>query len=189
MEKLIGEILEKHRQALEIFFRDYSSKLLVAAEKISQAMASGHKLLLIGNGGSAADAQHIAAEFVNRFLKNRRALPAIALTTDTSILTSIANDSSFAKTFSRQVEALGSRGDILMAISTSGESDNILEAIKSAKSLGIKTIGLLGKKGGRALHDVDVALVVSSDSTPRIQEIHILIGHILCELVEKKVVP
>jgi D-sedoheptulose 7-phosphate isomerase len=141
--------------------------------------------LLFGNGGSAADAQHIAGEFVNRFsIEERRALPAIALSTDGGVLTCIANDTGFERVFARQVEALGARGDVCLAISTSGTSPNVVAAVEQARSQGLKTIGLLGRDGGRLAPLCDIALVVSSKDTQRIQETHNLIGHIICELVE-----
>ena len=141
--------------------------------------------MLCGNGGSAADAQHIAAEFVNRFQIERSPLPALALTTDTSIITSISNDNSFDDIYSRQIEALGAEGDVLFAMSTSGRSRNILSALSTAKDRGIYIVGLMGAGGGEMLPLVDLALVVESNQTPRIQEAHILAGHIICELVER----
>jgi len=156
---------------------------------IVRTFKKGHKLLLFGNGGSAADAQHIAAEFVNRFLKKRFSLPAIALTTDTSILTSIGNDEDFSQVFAKQISALGNKGDIALGISTSGASSNLIEAFKISKEKGIIRVGLLGRDGGRALQFVDHAIVVPSNSSPRIQEAHITIGHIICEIVERELFP
>ena len=152
---------------------------------LAESIQEGHKVLFVGNGGSAADAQHLAAEIVGRFEKDRSGLAAIALTTDSSTLTSIANDYGFDSIFSRQVEALGQSGDILVAISTSGNSPNILKAVEAAKTKGLTTIGLLGKTGGELKELVDHPLVVPSDNTARIQEAHILIGHILCQLIEE----
>lgn len=149
------------------------------------ALSSGKKILLCGNGGSAADAQHIAAELVGRFKKERRGLPAIALTTDTSILTAVANDYGYEETFARQVEALASVGDVLVGISTSGNSPNVVEAVKTGKRLGVKTIGLTGGTGGALKTLCDEVLIVPSDITARIQEAHILIGHILCEMIDE----
>jgi D-sedoheptulose 7-phosphate isomerase len=140
--------------------------------------------MLCGNGGSAADAQHIAAEFVNRFILERPPLPAIALTTDTSIITSVGNDYSFDEVFSKQVKAIGMEGDILLAISTSGNSANVLSAVEAAKNQGIFTVGLTGGDGGKLATLVELALMVKSDSPPRIQETHILVGHIICQLVD-----
>ena len=153
--------------------------------KLTESIQKGHKVLFVGNGGSAADAQHLAAEIVGRFEKDRSGLAAIALTTDSSTLTSIANDYGFDSIFSRQVEALGHEGDVLVAISTSGNSPNILKAVEAAKVKGLITIGLLGKTGGKVKEQVDHSLVIPSDNTARIQEAHILIGHILCQLVEE----
>jgi D-sedoheptulose 7-phosphate isomerase len=157
----------------------------VAAELIA-AYRAGKKTLIAGNGGSAADAQHIAAEFVSRFYFDRPALPSIALTTDTSALTAIGNDYGYEYLFSRQLEANGCSGDIYIAISTSGNSKNVLKSLESAKKLGIKTVGLTGRSGGKMKDMVDYCICVPSDETPRIQETHILIGHILCAAVEKE---
>jgi D-sedoheptulose 7-phosphate isomerase len=148
------------------------------------AFRRGNRLLLAGNGGSAADAQHLAAEFVNRYAFGRQGLPALALTTDTSMLTSIANDCGYEEIFARQLEANGQEGDIFIAISTSGNSPNILSAMKQAKAMGIKSVGLTGRDGGRLPAGCDYCIRVPSDSTSRIQEAHILLGHILCGLVE-----
>lgn len=149
------------------------------------AFINNRKLLICGNGGSAADSQHIAAEMVGRFSHNRRPLPAISLTTDTSSLTCIANDFSFEDVFSRQVEAIGLAGDILLAISTSGDSFNVLKAVDIAKSKGMLTVGLLGKDGGIIGGHVDLKIIVPSNSTARIQEAHIFLAHVLCGQVEK----
>ena len=145
---------------------------------------SGGKLLFFGNGGSAADAQHLAAEFVGRFQIERHALPAIALTTDSSILTAVGNDYGFDQIFARQVQALGRPGDVAIGISTSGNSPNVTGAIKQAAKQDLKTIGLAGKDGGSLAKAVDVSIVVASTNVARVQECHITIGHILCELVE-----
>ncbi len=155
-----------------------------AAQVIITALAKGGKVMLFGNGGSAADAQHIAAEFVGRFHLERLPLPAIALTTDTSILTAVANDYGFEQVFARQVQALGKLGDVAVAISTSGRSPNILAGVQAAKELGLVTIGLTGGDGGKLAHRVDIPIVVPSEETARIQECHITIGHLLCEAVE-----
>ncbi|HNE19261.1 MAG TPA: D-sedoheptulose 7-phosphate isomerase [Turneriella sp.] len=157
----------------------------VAGDLIA-AYRAGKKTLIAGNGGSAADAQHIAAEFVSRFYFDRPALASIALTTDTSALTAIGNDYGYELLFSRQIEANGSSGDIYIAISTSGNSKNVLKSLESAKKLGIKTVGLTGRSGGKMKDIVDYCICVPSDETPRIQETHILIGHILCAAVEKE---
>ena len=151
----------------------------------TQTVSGGGKILLCGNGGSASDCQHIAAELTGRFLKERRPLPAIALTTDTSALTAIANDYGYAQVFSRQLEALANPCDTLIAISTSGNSENVIGAVNLAKSQALRVIGLLGRDGGRLKELCDISIVVPSDSTPRIQEAHILIGHTICEGIEK----
>jgi D-sedoheptulose 7-phosphate isomerase len=155
-----------------------------AAGLITQCLRSGGKLLFFGNGGSAADAQHLAAEFVGRFQIERRALPAIALTTDSSILTAVGNDYGFEQIFARQVQALGRPGDVAIAISTSGNSPNVISAIKQAAQQDLRTIGLTGKDGGSLANAVDVSIIIASSNVARVQECHITIGHILCELVE-----
>ncbi len=159
------------------------ASVTAAAEAIAEAFKAGRKLLLFGNGGSAADAQHIAAEFMNRFLIERPPLPAIALTTDTSVLTSIANDYAFDDIFSKQIKALGKKGDVALGITTSGSSANVLKALRAAKKLGMTTITLTGEVG-KAASLADIALQVPSRSVPRIQEAHIVVGHILCELTD-----
>jgi len=184
LEKIIKEALRTSVKVKEDFISENISNLIFFTEKIALALTSDRKLLLCGNGGSAADAQHIAGEFVNRFMLERPPLPAIALTTDTSIITSIGNDYSFDEIFSKQVKAIGMDGDILLAISTSGKSANILSAVKAAKNLGIYTAGLTGGDGGKLVGLADMVLVVKSNTTPRIQETHILVGHIICELVD-----
>lgn len=157
-----------------------------AGRIIIDAYKKKKKLILFGNGGSAADAQHIACELVGRFQKERKALPAIALSTNTSSLTAIGNDYGYEETFARQVEAFTQEKDVVIGISTSGNSPNVLKALKVAKEKGAKTIGLSGKDGGKLKDIVDVCLKIPSDSTPRIQEAHITIGHIICSLVEKE---
>lgn len=184
MEDIIARIVKESQRVKEDFIRKNTSILIDLAEYISKAFKNDKKLMLCGNGGSAADAQHIAAEFVNRFQLDRHPLPAMALTTDTSIITSVANDYSFEEVFSKQIQALGVEGDILLAISTSGNSKNILSAIKIAKEKGLYTVGLIGGDGGEMVTLVDLSLVVKSKQTPRVQETHILAGHIICELVE-----
>lgn len=163
-----------------------ADKIVEAAEIIIDSYRRGGKLLLIGNGGSAADAQHIAAELVGRFKMERKALPAIALTTNTSILTALGNDYHYDVVFARKVEAFANHSaDVLLAISTSGNSSNILRATEVAKNRGIRVIGLTGRGGGSLKNNVDIALIVPSDDTQRIQEAHITIGHIICDLVER----
>ena len=161
-------------------------KILGVAEDIVKALKSGNKVLICGNGGSAADAQHIAAELLGKFYMERKALPAISLNTNVSVLTAVANDYSYEDVFSRQVEGLGNPGDILIGISTSGNSKNILKAFKTARTLNIKTVGMTGITGGKMKDLSDVCLTVPSDVTPRIQESHITIGHIICEIIEKE---
>lgn len=165
------------------------SQVVECAELIVSTLRAGGKVLLAGNGGSAADAQHIAGEFVSRFHYDRPGLPAIAITTDTSILTAIGNDYGYDRLFSRQVQALGNKGDIFIGISTSGNSANIVEALKAAKEQGLKTIGFTGNKGGKMLEMCDIALRMPSPETPKIQEGHIVIGHIICGLVEATIFP
>ncbi len=155
------------------------------AQAIAALFERGGKVLLCGNGGSASDAQHIAAEFVGRFVAARRALPAVALTTDTSILTAVGNDFGFETIFERQVEALGAAGDMLIGISTSGNSANVVRALAQARSRGMSTFGLLGGSGGECKALCDRAIVVGSKEAARVQELHILIGHILCGAAEK----
>ena len=156
-----------------------------AADLICQALKNGKKILICGNGGSAADAQHIAAELVGRYEQERRGWPAIALTTDTSALTALANDYGYERVFARQVQALAASGDVLIAISTSGNSPNILAAVNQAKDIGCVTIALTGAGGGQLAKICDAAVVVPSDRTSRVQEAHITIGHLWCELVDK----
>lgn len=148
-------------------------------------LREGRKILLFGNGGSAADSQHIAAELVSRFRRERAALPAIALTTDTSILTAISNDYGFEEVFARQVEALGQEGDVVLGISTSGNSPNVLNAVRKAAEIGMKTVGFTGQDGGKLKECVDVCFRVPSQSTPHIQEVHIAVAHALCEVIEE----
>ena len=184
MENIIAKAVNESLKVKEDFIKQNTSKLIELAEYISKAFRNGKKLMICGNGGSAADAQHLAAEFVNRFELERRPLPALALTTDTSIVTSVANDYTYEEVFSKQIRALGVRGDILLAISTSGKSGNILSAIMTAREKGLYTAGFIGGDGGDMVTLVDLALVVESDRTPRIQEAHILAGHLICELVD-----
>ncbi|MBW2302890.1 MAG: D-sedoheptulose 7-phosphate isomerase [Deltaproteobacteria bacterium] len=184
MEKLIEKALTDSVQTKEAFTRANARGLVSLAEKIADAFTSDRKLMICGNGGSAADAQHIAAEFVNRFILERPPLPAIALSTDTSILTSIGNDYSFEEIFSKQIKAIGMEGDILLALSTSGNSPNILSAVKTARKRGIFTAALTGGDGRKLGSLADMALVVKSKETPRIQETHIFAGHMICQLVD-----
>ena len=180
VQRLRESALTKHALA-----QDLAADIVAAAQTVVRALRRGNKILLCGNGGSAADAQHIAAELVGRFEVEREGLPAIALTTDSSALTSIANDCGFSMLFARQVAALATAGDVLLAISTSGNSANIVRAVEAAKHRGLTTIGLLGKGGGRLAELVDQALIVPASNTARIQEAHITIGHIVCEWVDR----
>lgn len=180
--RTIRESIRVKQSLLDMMVPD----IVQAAAWIVSSLQSGGKLILCGNGGSAGDAQHIAAELLGRFEKERRALPAIALTTNTSTLTAIANDYDYAKVFSRQIEALGNSGDIMLAISTSGNSTNVLQAVESATAKGMKSIGLTGEKGGRLAACVNLCLKVPSSNVARIQESHIMIGHILSLLIEEK---
>jgi len=184
-EKLVSKAFKDSVRVKEMFFSKKNISLVVEASTwIAESFKAGGKLMVIGNGGSAADSQHIAAEFVNRFEIERPPLPALALTTDSSILTSIGNDYDFKFVFSKQVKALGKEADVLLAISTSGASQNVVKAVETAKGLGIKTIALTGKEGGELIEKADLVLNVESQSTPRIQEVHITICHIICELVD-----
>lgn len=183
---IINKRFEEHKEVLERTAALHHAISRVG-EEISNAISAGNKVLLFGNGGSAGDAQHIAAEFTGRFLKERRGLAAIALTTDTSALTAIGNDYGFDEIFRRQIEALAKPGDILVGISTSGNSSNVLKALEYGKSIGCKTFGLSGRDGGKMNKECDVNLIVPSDITARIQEMHILIGHIICEIVDEYV--
>ncbi len=186
IELIVADSLEVKKR----YFAEHAADVERAATIMAACFRAGGKLLLFGNGGSAADAQHIAGEFINRFLpQDRRALPAIALSTDGGVLTCIANDTGFENIFARQIEALGSRGDVCLAITTSGNSPNIIAAIKQARAGGMKVIGLLGRDGGLCAPLCDLALIVPSNDTQRIQETHNLIGHIVCELVEMILFP
>lgn len=181
----ISRIFATSIAAKRRFLEDHADALIAAIDVVAQAFTDGHKLLLFGNGGSAADAQHIAAELVNRFKLDRRGLPAIALTTDTSALTSIANDMGYEAVFARQIDALGAPGDVAIAISTSGNSPSVLRAVRECRRKKMKVIALTGGTGGRLAKSADITLNVSSTKeTARIQETHILVGHVLCEQVD-----
>jgi len=185
IKRIALESIETKRR----FFDANAEKVGLAADIIIQSLATGGKLMIFGNGGSAADAQHIAAELVNRLGRDHPPIAAIALTTDTSIMTSVANDASFDELFERQVLAIGRPGDVVLAISTSGNSPNVLQAVCAAQGKGMKAIGLTGKTGGELAAICTLALIVESDSTQRIQETHITVGHILCELIEDTLYP
>ena len=184
MEKIIEKAFRESVKVTEDFIKENGHNLFLLSEKIASAFTGDRKLMICGNGGSAADAQHLAAEFVNRFLLERPPLPAIALTTDTSIITSIGNDYSFDDIFSKQIKALGMEGDVLLAVSTSGNSGNVIAAVKAARGLGIYTAALTGRDGGRLSPLVDMALVVKSNATPRIQEAHHFALHMVCQMVD-----
>jgi len=183
---IIAKSLEESASVKKAVARDMLVGIESMANLIITAFESGNKVLLCGNGGSAADAQHIAGELVGQFMIKRQALPAIALTTNTSIITAVANDYGYDEVFSRQIEALANEGDVVVGISTSGNSPNIIKAMKTARMKGATTIGLTGGTGGKLAREADLVLTVPSESTPRIQEAHITIGHIVCELVEKE---
>lgn len=186
-EHALNHVTAAFREGAEMRLRvaqECGPAIVAAAQAISHCLGAGGKLLIFGNGGSAADAQHLSAEFVGRFVLERRALPAIALTTDSSILTAVGNDYGFDRVFSRQIEALGQAGDVAIGISTSGNSPNVIAALKQARRQNLKTIGLAGKDGGLLRLNCDIPLVVASSNTARVQECHITIGHVLCELVE-----
>ena len=182
--------LKTHQAVLEKTVEQTAEVIEQITEAIIHCFRQGNKLLICGNGGSAADAQHVAGEFVNRFRYDHAALPAIALTTDTSILTSIGNDSAFENIFSRQVEALAKPGDILVGISTSGGSPNILKALDAARELGLTTIAFTGEKGREKMGPkCDLCFVVSSVDTPRIQECHTFVWHVICGIIERMIFP
>ena len=183
----IRRLFAESARARDVFLEENAEALARAVELVGDALAAERKVLLFGNGGSAADAQHIAAEFVGRFARERRALPALALTTDTSALTAIANDYGYEHVFARQVHALGVAGDVALAISTSGRSPNVLRAVEACRERGVRTIGLTGGDGGPLATMVDVSLRVSASThSARIQETHILVGHVICELVDRR---
>jgi D-sedoheptulose 7-phosphate isomerase len=184
MDNIIQKRFKESGEVKARFLKENLLRLLDVIKVVAQTFEAGNKLLIMGNGGSAADAQHIAAEFVNRYIIDRPPLPAISLTTDTSVLTSISNDASFVDVFARQVRALGREGDVVLGISTSGNSANIVKAFKVAKEMGVRTVAFTGNDGGALSRIADYSLVVPSSSTPRIQEVHILVGHTLCEMVE-----
>jgi len=185
LSRIIAEELRASARAKDWAAEHLSAPLARAAEAVIAALRGGGKVLLCGNGGSAADCQHIAAELVGQYRRRRRALAAIALTTDTSILTAVGNDFGFEPVFARQVEALARPGDVLIAISTSGQSPNVLAAVAAARARGCATIGFVGRDGGPLATAVDIALVVAVAETPRIQECHIAMGHALCRVVEE----
>ncbi len=186
MEDKIVQRFRESAHLKDVFINDNLGKIVGAVVAITAALKAGNKILLFGNGGSAGDAQHLAGEFVNRFMIERPPLPAIALTTDSSVITSIANDFDFGEIFSKQIRALGQPGDIAWGISTSGASANVLKGLETAKKIGMITLAMTGKDGGLIARMADHSLNVASSSTPRIQEVHITVGHVICEMVDYK---
>lgn len=191
-EKALTQVVCSLQEGAELRIKvaqDCGRAIVEAASLIAECLRSGGKLLFFGNGGSAADAQHLAAEFVGRFIMERHALPAMALTTNSSILTAVGNDYGFEQIFARQIAALGRPNDVAIGISTSGNSPNVIVAMKEARKRNLKTIGLAGKDGGDLAHCVDLPITIAAENTARIQECHIAIGHLFCELVEKELFP
>ncbi len=186
MQKQILTHFKGHLEAVTAMSEQLSSQIEDAARLLSKTLQAGGKILIAGNGGSAADAQHFAAELVGRFLLERRALPALALTTDSSILTAVGNDYGFEQIFSRQVEALAGQDDLFVGISTSGNSENVCRAVEAARNCGCGTLTLVGGEGGRLAKQSDLVLKVPSNHTPYIQEGHLLLIHLLCDLVERQ---
>ena len=187
--RLIEHFVTESLRVKSEFFQNNATLIADTAEKMAQALRDGRKILLFGNGGSAADAQHIASEFVGRYIPDRIPLPALSLATDSSALTSLGNDYGYNAVFSRQVQALGNTGDIAIGISTSGNSPNVLEAMDVARTKGLLTIGFTGESGGKMNGRTDVLFRVPSGMTPRIQETHITLGHVLCELIDRELFP
>lgn len=186
IEDIIIQIFKESSHLKQVFVNENLSKIVRVVDAIIATLKQEKKILLFGNGGSAADAQHLAAEFVNRFIIERPPLPAIALSTDTSVITSIANDYDYADIFAKQVRAIGQTGDLAWGISTSGSSPNVVAALETAKKMGMTTVAFTGKDGGKMISLADYTLNVSSTSVPRIQEVHITAGHAICEMVDYK---
>jgi D-sedoheptulose 7-phosphate isomerase len=186
---LIDQFVAESLRVKAEFFEENKDRIAKTAATIAQGLRSGRKVLFFGNGGSAADSQHLAAELVGRFGPDRAPLAGIALTTDTSILTAIGNDYGYEKVFSRQIEALGQTGDTAIGISTSGNSPSVLEALDAARAKGLFTIGFTGESGGKMIGRAEVLFRVPSPQTARIQETHLLLGHILCDLVDRELFP
>lgn len=184
VKEIIENELNGHKDTIIKVINTLPNVIQESCEMSLETIKSGNKILLCGNGGSAADAQHIAAEFTGRYKVERRGLPAIALTTDTSALTAIGNDYGYDRVFERQVESLANPGDLLIGISSTGNSDNIIKAFNKAKEMGCKTVGLSGKTGGKFNDNCDLNIVVPSNDTPRVQEMHILIGHTICQIID-----
>lgn len=184
MEDIIIRTFKESCHLKEVFVNENVVRIVKVVDVITEALKDGKKILLFGNGGSAADAQHLAAEFVNRFIIERPPLPAIALSTDTSVITSISNDYDFSDVFAKQIRAIGKSGDIAWGISTSGSSSNVQKALEAAKKMDMITIALTGKDGGSIGKIADHVLNVSSTSVPRVQEVHITVGHVICQMVD-----
>lgn len=186
MRDRIIKIFEESARVQTAFGKENAEKVADVVRLIAQAFREGKKVLLFGNGGSATDASHIAAEFVNRFLMERPPLPAIALNTDAAVMTSISNDYDYSQVFSKQLAALGHEGDIVIALSTSGNSPNVLKAVEVAKKNGMKIIAITGGTGGKLAQSADYSFIVATKHTPRIQETHITLGHTICEMVDEE---
>jgi D-sedoheptulose 7-phosphate isomerase len=185
MEEKILKAFQESVSVIDRFVKKHAGLIAETSRLIAEAFTEGRKVVLFGNGGSACDASHIAAEFVNRFKRERPGLPALALNTDMAVMTSIANDYDYSEIFARQLKTLADTGDIAIAISTSGNSRNVLKAVEAAKKKGVRTIAFTGIKGDKLASKSDYAFVVPSEDTPRIQETHILLGHVLCQMVEE----
>ena len=183
-KSIISSHIQEHKNVLNSFNDEMIEKIEDISNILVKALSSGNTIFWCGNGGSAGDSQHLAAELIGRFKDDRKPLKSIALTTDTSAITCISNDFSYNKIFERQIEGLGVEGDILVGISTSGNSENIINAIKKCKTIGVKSICLLGKDGGKAKSLADHSIIIDSKSTARIQEMHIMVGQIFCDLIE-----
>lgn len=186
IEDIILRTFKESCHLKEVFVNENVIRIVKIVDVITDALKEGKKILLFGNGGSAADAQHLAAEFINRFIIERPPLPAIALSTDTSVITSISNDYDYSDVFAKQIRALGHPGDVAWGITTSGSSPNVIRAFEAAKKLGMITVALTGKDGGSAEKVADYILNVSSNSVPRIQEVHITVGHVICQMIDYK---
>ena len=186
-ETIENELLS-HLRVVDLTIDTMKDKLESASKLAVKTLKNGNKILLCGNGGSAADAQHIAAELTGRYKVERRGLPAIAITTDTSVLTAIGNDYGYDRIFDRQIESLASKNDLIIGISTSGNSRNVINALSLAKTLGCLTIGFTGRDGGNMNEVCDINLIVPSDDTPRIQEMHILFGHVICQIIDDELI-
>lgn len=185
MDKIINKSIDNHLEAVA-FLKENLPVITEISRLVISALKDNGKIIFMGNGGSAADSEHLAAELVGRFKKNRKAFAAISLSSNICIITAIGNDYGFDEIFSRQIESIAKKNDLIIAISTSGESQNVIKAVERAKQLGLKTIGFLGKKGGKLKGLVDISLLIPAEDTPRIQEMHILAGHIICEIVEEE---